>query len=1177
MTTHRRVTRLLQGFGALVILLAAFALPASAQSNKASITGTVTDQNGGTVSGAIVTAINTGTNASREVKTNDEGYYEIPALDVGQYRVEITAPNFQKTIQENVTLQIGDRLPVDIVLTAGAVDATVTIEAAPQLVESETSDRGSVVTGREVTELPISGRNFSKLATLTPGVASAVVGTLSDPGAFNNGDPNAGNQGPGGNNANGNTESARFARSGGSNLTVNGQRPTNNNFSLDGVDNNEPQFGTIGVYPNPDAIAEFKVTTSVPPAEIGRAGGAVINVTIKPGTNEFHGSLYYYGQNSALNAYHTILKRNRAEAQSRGDLVLPTKARLQIHEFGGTLGGPIIKDHTFFFFDFLGQRNNLPIPFNTDVPTAGSRNGDFSQFDKIVRDPRTGLPFPGNVIPAGRIISQGRNYLNSYPNPTVNIRNPGMFCDPCSGANFFGTRDNQETINNFGIKIDHRISDNNSLSGRFNFQDTERIRANYFPNTATAGFGAGEEFGNSRQFTVSDTHTFSPSVLNEFRFGYTKIDIKIFNCGVGGGCGVSPTYASDLGIPNVNDGSIERSGGALIGNTGAGFLEFTGDGGLFTVTSKNPYFADTVTIVHGKHVTKFGGELRLRYLDSYDGGRNGGVKGQFQYNDTDPVNNPILPGQVCPPESIAPGGRCYVDPSGFPYGGSGNSQANILLGVGANFVSNANIPGGTFHLRSQEYGVFVQDDWKVTDRLTLNLGLRYDLFPSFTERDGRQGNFDLAARQVVVASGSGDRLVSTDKNNFGPRVGFAYAMGAEKKFVIRGGFGLLYTLDGVDDPPLIRNPPFSNQISIGSNAFDAGGRTTTFNLATGPPTVPVINPANIPTNVVVYYQQPDQKTASVYQFQLSFQYQLGKDYSIDVGYVGNRSRHLLATRDLGAGGTAQARNAAGQFIDALVAYEPRASSQYDGMQVQLQKRLSNNIQGQVSYTWSHTIDDSTGVFNGIGDARGSRGGPANPFNFRLDRGNSSLDIRHLLSANAIIDLPFGKGQRFLNQGGYVDKIFGGFQLNLITTARSGFPFTVNANGDVGGPGGGATVRATQIGDPFANVPSGRYINVAAFSTASSCVTNAAGRSICSGSIGRNTFRGPSIFNTDASLFKNTKLTEKLEMQIGIEAFNLFNHANYTVPNNNASDAGAFGRFDAAYPGRVVQYRFKLKF
>jgi hypothetical protein len=1175
------------------LLLALCAVSALAQTNKGNITGNITDPNGAAITNATVKITNTGTGTVREVPTNDEGNYTAPLLDVGIYTVEVTAPNFQGQRRDEVRLQTAETLGLDFVLQAGQVGDIVTVTAEAPLVQTETSDRGSVVTGREITELPLAGRNFTQLATLTPGVARAVAGPLTEAGVFNQGDPNAGGGGPGGSDARGSSEGARFSRSGGAQLTVNGQRPTNNNFSLDGVDNNEPQFGTIGVFPNPDAIAEFRVSTSVPPAEVGRAAGAVINTTTKSGTNEYHGSLYYYGENSALNAYHPVLKTDRAEAAARGDLVLPTKALVQVNEFGGTIGGRIIRDRTFFFVDYLGQRNNLPIPANTVVPTAGSRNGDFSQFTGFrgvavdsgggrsfptvgtLLDPRTGQPFPNNRIPDNRINAVGRAYLNAYPLPTVNINNPGQFCDPCTGPNFFTTRSNKETIDAIGIKLDHRLSDNNSINGRFTYQNQSRVRGNLFPDTPTAGFGAGEELGNTRQLLITDTHTFSPTLLNEFRFGLTKIDIQIQNCGIGGACGVSESFAQDIGIPNVNDGSFERSGGALIGNTGAGFLEFTGDGGPFIVSSTNPYFADSLTIIHGSHVSKLGGELRLRNLDTFDGGRNGGVKGQFQFNDQGPIANLLVPGQVCPAESIAPGGRCFVDPTGLPYGGAGNSQANILLGVGANFVSNGSIPGGSFVLRSPEFGLFIQDDWKVNDNLTLNYGLRYDIFPSATEKDGRLSNFDINTRRVVVASGSGDRLIKTDKNNFGPRFGFAYAFGSEKKMVVRGGYGLLYTLDGVDNPPLIRNPPFTNQTSIGSNAFDAGGRTTPFNFLTGPPPVPTVDPANLPTNFIYFYQEPQQKTASVHQMQLSFQYQFARDYSIDIGYVGNRSKNLLATRDLGAGGTAQGRNALGQFLDAVVAYENRAAAQYDSMQVQVQKRLSNNVQGQISYTWGHAIDESTGVFNGIGDARGSRGGPINPFDFSLDRGNSSFDIRHLLSANAIIDLPFGKGQRFLNSGGVVDKIFGGFQVNLITNARTGFPFSVVVN-DQNNVGAGA-IRATQISDPFTNVPNDRYMNFAAFSTAQSCVTNAAGRNICFGSLGRNTFRGPSIFNTDMSVFKNTALREELRFQIGIEFFNLFNHPNYTVPNINATDTTAFGRFDSAYPGRRVQYRAKLIF
>ncbi len=311
MKNHRTVANASGQLAALILLIAALAISTAAQSNKGSITGTVRDQQGAAIVGATVVVTNTETNAERTVTTNDDGGYDVPLLDPGNYRVAVSQTNFSRTIQENVTVNTDSKQSVDVVLQAGGVGADVTITTGPQLIETENSDRGSVVTGREVTELPLSGRNFTQLATLTPGVSRVTIGTLSDARANNNGDPNAGGQGPGGGDSRGSTEAARFARSGGAVLSANGQRPTNNNFSVDGVDNNEPQFGTIGVFVNPDAIAEFKVTTSVPPAEIGRAGGAVINTSFRSGTNEFHGSLYYYGQNSALNAYHPVLKRKR--------------------------------------------------------------------------------------------------------------------------------------------------------------------------------------------------------------------------------------------------------------------------------------------------------------------------------------------------------------------------------------------------------------------------------------------------------------------------------------------------------------------------------------------------------------------------------------------------------------------------------------------------------------------------------------------------------------------------------------------------------------------------------------------------------------------------------------------------------------------------------------------------
>jgi Carboxypeptidase regulatory-like domain/TonB dependent receptor len=1183
MTTYRPIVRLLMSAGVLAFLLATIlSLPALAQTNKAEIVGTVTDTSGGVVPDATVKITRVDTGAERTVTSGGAGEYSAPLLDIGSYKVTVTKQGYKTVTRENIVLQTNDRLRIDVQLEAGEVSGEVTVTTSAPLVETESSDRGSVITGREVTELPLSGRNFTQLATLTPGVVRANnVGLGGGPEArsFNNGDPRAGSGGPGSSNPQGSSESSRFNRSGGAAISVNGQRATNNNFSLDGVDNNEPQFGTIGTFPNPDAIAEFKVTTSIPAAEVGRAAGAVINTSIKSGTNDFHGSLYYYGQNSRLNAYSVTLKTRLAEAIARGssaaEIAQLRKAVQQIHEFGGTLGGPIIKNRTFFFFDFLGQRNNLPFPTNTVVPTALSRNGNFSEFPTIF-NPFTGQPFPGNVINLP-LDTVGKTYLAAYPLPTRNIFNPSGDNNNVNGNNYFTQRANKERINNPEIKIDHKVSDKNSLSGRFTNQPLKTVRANFFPgNIATAGFGAGEERGNSRQITINDTHTFSPTVLNEFRFGLTQIQISIFNCGVGGACGVSPTFAQDIGIPNANDGSLEASGGALIGNFGNGFLEFTGDGGLFQVKSKNPYFGDTVTIVKGNQVIKTGGELRLRHLNTIDGGRTGTLKGQFQYGDTGPISQPLATGQVCPAASttvVSGVTQCFVRPDGIPYGGAGNGQANILLNLPAIFVSKSKIFGGPFNLRSQEIGLFVQDDWKVNNRLTLNLGLRYDLFLPFSEANGRYSLYSIDQRKVIVASGGGDRIISTDKNNFGPRMGFAYSLDKNKNLVLRGGYGLLYTLDGVDYPPGVRNPPFTNSIALNQNGFNTSPTATTFTLKTGPPNVTAqIDPNNIPVDIGVFAIDPKQKTAYVHQWQLSLQYQFSKDYSIDVGYVGNRSRNLLYANDIGSGGLALAKNAAGQFLNNAVIYTNGSSSSYDALQTQLQKRFSRNVQGQISYTWGHTIDNNTGLFNGLGDSRNSRGGPINPFNLNADRGNSALDVRHLLSANAIIDLPFGKGQRYLSKG--PDRLLGGWQLNIIESARSGLRYSVVCSGCNGAN------RPTQVGNPFANVPAGLVINPAAFTTAASSqgtVINPAGNTIRFGKLGRNTFRGPAIYNTDFSVFKNTRVTEKTKVQLGFEFFNVFNHANFTVPQNDLSQ-GDFGQIkNNAYAGRVVQYRFKFIF
>src|SRR5229473_3563599 len=1166
MSSTRLAAHLLVRAATLTLVFGIFALPTVAQTNKADIVGTVTDSNGGVVQGATVKVTKVDTGATREVKSNDNGEYQVPSLEIGTYKITVTKQGFQTAVQENVVLQTNDRLRIDLTLTPGDVTGVVTITAAAPLVETESSNRGRVVTGREITELPLSGGNFTQLATLTPGVAASsntgFGGTGPDARQFNNGDPRAGSGGPGASNPQGSTENSRFARSGSGALTVNGQRSTNNNFSLDGSDNNEPQFGSVGVFPNPETIAEFKVTTSVPPAEFGRASGAVIITSIKSGGNQFHGEGYFKGQNSALNAYHPMLKRDRANAINSGvtNLTPFTKAVQQINEFGGQLGGPIIKNKTFFFFDYQAARNHLPFPASSTVPTAGSRNGNFTGFGNHdcfgdgssvgpVCNPFTGKAFANATIPSNLISSISQKLFNLFPQPTINVLDPSQ-----GNNNYFTQRANQERINNFTVKIDHKLSGKNSLSGTFIEQRLTNNRANLLPGLPTAGFGAGDEIDNARKIAISDTHTFSPTVLNEFSFGLLQTQISIFNCGVGGACGTSATFAQDIGYPNANDGSIEASGGPGLGNFGSGFTEYLGDGGLFRVKSKNPSFADSLTIIHGNHVAKFGGQFKLVRENAIDGGRSGFLKGNMQYADDAPAFNPLTAGQVCPAAStriVNAVTNCYVDANGIPYGGTANAQANELMSLPAFQVDRGKVFGGPFNLRTQEYGLYVQDDWKVSPTLTLNLGLRYDLFTPPTEGTGRLSYYFPDVRRVVTATGSGDRIISTDKNNFGPHIGAAYSLNKGKTMVLRAGYGLLYALDGTDYPPGIRNPPFTNTIHFSQfNGQQPTNARTYFSVNTGPPSVITqINPANLPTSVALFSVDRKQKIGYVHQFQVSYQWQFSRDWSLDVGYVGNRSRNLLTTLNIGSSGTGASRNAGGAFLGNVLLYTNAASSKYDGLQTQVQKRFSRNIQGQISYTFSHTTDNGVGLIGSLGDSRsGGRSGYVNPFDLNSDNGRSSLDIRHLLSADAIIDLPFGKGQKYLSNGGSLDRFVSGWQINIIQSARSGFPFSVLCNCDLG--------RPSVIGDPFANVPAGRYMNAAAFSTTAGITTlpaNPAGTVIRFGNEKRNAFTGPAIWNTDVSVFKNTAIRENLKFQLGMEFFNFWNHAKRTVPNNNAFD------------------------
>ncbi|HEX8144860.1 MAG TPA: carboxypeptidase-like regulatory domain-containing protein [Pyrinomonadaceae bacterium] len=1189
MTTSRRISHTLSSFGALCLLLAALALPASAQNNKGTIVGTVTDPNGALVAGAKVTVINNATGVTRDATSSEDGTYTVPNLEPGNYRVTVDAQGFQSVVVESVQLETNARQPVDVKFgTVAGGSATVTVEAEAPVVESETSVRGDLITGRQVTELPISQRNFTLLAGLSPGVSRPVVGTLGGATFASNG-PTA------------STESTRFRESGGSVIVANGARPTNNNFTLDGIDNNETQFGQIAIYPNPDAIAEFKIETSVPSAESGRAGGAVISTTFKSGSNDVHGTAYEFYQ-------------GRFWSAKPADKPNPTN--YVTHNFGGVVGGPIFlprpgeggpmfyngRNRSFFFFSYNGQRNSTPAFKGTDspfvtVPTVRQRAGDFSEqlvpgnlvtFNTIngpVIAPQgtifnaAGVPFPGNVIPLALQSTAARNLLNAYPLPTNGAR----------VSNYRRNRKEKLVQDSYDIRIDHTISGSDSIFGRYSKSTDERSRDNNFPlgtspngNDLASGFGAGTEFGNARQVALGETHIFSPTVINDMRGGYHRVNIGIFNPGVGGALGFSPSNSADLGIPNVNVCGLPCTGTLLIGvigtdDAGRGNdrdLEFVGDGGPFTFLSNNYFFGDTLTVVRGNHTYKIGGDLRVRQNQNIDAGRGGGTKGNLVYGS-------------------GVGGFASGNYAGIAIGprDSGSSYANLLLGYPPASISRGNGGGGPYLQSNKEISFYVQDDWKVRSDLTLNLGLRYDLFTPRTERFDRQVNFDPVTSTLVRAgegAPGGRGLANTDKNNFGPRIGFAYSYGPEKHFIIRGGYGLLYAVDVTGQPPLYFNPPFSASYSASLNNYGTAGSPVpaNFNLDTG---YPFPTPGAIPQPgarfavpsafETLFYIAPNNKTPLFHQYNLTFQYGFWNDWLAEAGYVGSLGRNLTVVQNIGRSGSVGPGSREVTTVEVINAVLDLASSRYDSLQMKLEKRLSRGLSILSTYTWAHAIDDSPGNFAGQSRAARDRYGYSNPLRPELDRGNSDFDIRHRFTFSNVYDLPFGRGRRYLSGVSRWANLFvGGFQLNNIVTIQSGPVYSIITGEN--GP------RPDIIGDPTPTAAQralGLEYNPAAFRAPTTRIFVNDATSPTYGNLGRNTFRGQRQEYWDASLFKNLILGEVTRIQLRLQVFNVLNHVNRFVPERDFTFAldpntgRQAGRDIAISTPRQLEFGFKFIF
>jgi hypothetical protein len=1192
----------------LAIIFLTIAVSANAQSNKGAIVGTVRDPNEALVAKAQIKVTSVKTGEVRETETNDDGTFTVTNLEPGPYNVSVDAPGFQQVTFQALQVETNSRLPLEVKfseLSAGTSSVTVTADAAP-LVESETSVRGDLITGRQVTDLPLPQRNFTLLAALSPGVTRPNLGLLGGGGNFV--------QGGGGQN---NTESTRFRESGGSVLVVNGARATNNNFTLDGVDNNEGQFAQIAIYPQPDAVAEFKIETSVPSAESGRAGGGIVSVTFKSGGNGVHGTVGEIYQGRFLSA-----------AASRfDDPTSPPVPNYVTHNYYGTVGGPIFlprfgegtppfydgRNRSFFFFSLNGQRNSTPIfggagdpNLAVPVPTARMRVGDFSELLRpgTVRHYRlagggtvdapigtifapNGTPIPGNDLrncpSCGGFSPFALAYVNAFPLPDL----------PGAGRNFTTNRKEHANVNSYDVRIDHHITSNNTLFGRWSKQDSARSRDNFFPlgsspnnHDLPAGPSAGDEFGNAKGITLGDTHIFSPNVVNDARFGYTRVQIGIFNTGVNGTGGFSPTVSAELGAPNINI-SPNTSGIVLVGIvdelTGTDrATEFTGDGGPFYFLSNNFHAADAVTLVRGNSSYKFGGDYRVRQNSNYDGGRNNGTKGNYQYGTTD--------------SGFVSGNYNGIGPND-----TGSSLANFLLGYQPGFVGRGD-PGGPYLQSSKEMAFFVQDDWKVNQDLTLNLGLRYDIFTAPTERFDRQSNFDPVTKTIQMAGPNapgGRDLANTDKNNFGPRIGFAYSgFKEDKTFVLRGGYGVLYAIDVSAAQPLTANPgtgagsfactPITAPANCPAvfrarNPFDAGIPTAPFTVA-----APGTSFAAPTGGGLILFNDPNRKDEMYHQYNLTGQWEFRQNWLAEAGYVGSLGRNLLVLENIGTGldqgGPGSREVVLLSIADAnpITATRYIGSSSYNALQTKLEKRFVRGLSILTSYTWAHAIDNSPGGICANG-ASARDCGPDDPTRLNLERGNSDTDVRHRFTFANVWDLPIGRGRRW---GGdmpkALDAAIGGFQFNNIVTWQSGPVFNVTCNGG----------RVDLIGDPTptqAQRDRGLEINPGAFRCAQTKVfpsdPDRFGGPIGPlspriGTLGRNVFRGRPQFYWDASLFKNfpiSAISDTFNVQFRFSAYNVLNRVNRSFPNGDFNNGNDFTRDTNEQRRRQMEFSLKLIF
>ena len=1072
---------------ALSALCCALTLPAIAQVATSEISGTITDTTGAVIPGAKVTATNVATNVAHQTTADPAGHYIIPLLPPGDYTVTVEAGGFRTLIQSGISLQIAQQAKLDLTMQVGAVSETLQVTAQAPLLQTQSSATGTVVNSQLVNQLPLNGRNFIQLAILSPGVNG--VG-FSASGTIMSG-------------------SRPDDRRPGTEIFSNGNREGSNNFLYDGIDDNERLTLSIVLRPAVEAVREFKIETNMYSADIGRNSGAVVDVITKSGTNDLHGSLFEFLRNSDMDARNFF---------NPAGTPFPS---FKLNQFGGSLGGPVVipklyhgKNRTFFFFDYEGYRRTSQQLQLGNVPTPLMRQGNFSQTAQLY-DPATTqvnpngsgyvrTPFPGNIIPSGRFDPISYKMINAYPMPN---NGTGRF------NNYLANLVQAQNWDQGDIRIDHQISNRDTFFARYSIQDTYTLVPSTYPATQIAGISmpvdlsdeasfAGTSFTPDQHAVASWAHIFSPKLVNEFRSGFSrfKLDYTAAQYAPGAALG------NQLGVPNSNVTPQEQN---LPIFSPANYLGIGQTRSLPIFRRENTFEeVDNMTATEGAHTLKWGIDFRRRQLTIYQTNQGNG-----RFNFTPALTD-----------------------SRQPAGAGGDSMASFLLGYPELIAHDYTLawPGE----RGFELGTYFADDWRVTTNLTLNLGLRWDYYSPYSEVANRFANFNINTGHLDIAgqNGVGGYVgVQPYYKDFGPRFGFAYQVLSHT--VIRGGFGLFYNPTGSEAGTmrLFRNPPFGITLSNTQSDIFPGGT-----VSQGFPALPSVNfsIADNPTGTV-FAIDPNFRPSYAEQFNLTVEHQLPSEIVLKAAMVGNLGRHLYNTYNLNQGvpgptayNTRRPYYAQDPSLGDVSYFITNGLSEYYAFQFTMEKRFSNGISAILGYVWSHDIDDVPLEFGG-----GPSGPvPQDPRNIRADRGNSDIDMRHRLTLSYLWELPFGKGKHFLNHVGPADWVIGGWQTNGILTIQSGLPFSPVLNTSTTN---GTSSRADVVGPITYPHTLQQWFNPAAFGTPAPYTYGNAGRDI---------LFGPGRFNWDMSLFKDFVIHEQTKFEFRAEAFNVFNHPQFNLPN-----------------------------